>query len=297
MNLKALGEFLVLVLIFGIVSLSNFSCLDQEGEIVIQSEPPQIVVDGIIVSGQKPTLFVGQTAPTLANNLTFRIPDSSVSVVLLKDGEPFVRLLPAEGELFDNIDGIPRTNKLFTLDSILTLVENSTYQLKIFADGLPDLSSQPIVYREIIDTTAVLVSKDTASISSGNCKIKTISISVRDSGQDEVAFWAETYLNNSPVEDREILGSTGFVRFTQGLSQYVHVLEWPDEGVDCNFVENRLRILIVATPEDYGAFVEAKDNSFLDLGGVFAIPDNIPQNVTGGYGYFGLGSSLELNNL
>ena len=297
MNLEKIRRLMIFVFIIGVAYFLNTSCLDQEGDLRIESELPQIVVDGIIVSGQKPVLFIGKTAPTLSNNLTFRIPESNVSVMLFKDGAPYVRLLPAEGELFDNVDGIPRSNKMFTLDSALTLVENSTYQLKVSAEGLPELRSEPIIYRELINIEDVSVRKDTASFSNGNCKIKVISLSVPSLGQDEVIFWAETFLNNSPIEDRSVLGSTGFVKFTKGAERDVLSLEWPDAGVDCSFVEDRLRMLIVATPKEYGAYVVAKDNSFLDLGGVFATPDDIPQNVIGGYGYFGLGSSLELNNL
>lgn len=297
MSCKKLYLFARCFKIFIFLPFLFFACLDQEGALSIESEDPQLVVDGVLINGQRPSVFVGTTAPTLTRNLTFRIPDSLISVTILENGLPFLELEVAERELFGNEGAIPRSNSRYTLDSVISLRQNASYQLVVIAENLPTLISPELVYQESLALNQFTINKDTISFGNNACLIGKLSVLSNANRNGENTLWVDTYLEGDPFESREVFGNSLFGKFERTAEGEKLDLSWPSEGVSCNFIENRLNILVIAAPSEYTDFMRLRDNSLLDLGGVFSVPEELPHNVEGGYGFFGLGSSIELTEL
>ena len=273
------------------------SCLDTEGFIAESDSDSLLVVDGILISGKRPTVYIGKSLSLGVNNLTFRIPDAEINAVILENGLPFLHLQPLP-DSFGNVEATPRTNRTFGLDSIIHLQEGAEYRLVVEAEGFPTLSSQEFEYQSATGLEEISIVRDESVDDEGNCVLRQATFEIRDELVGPYDYWLETYLRDLPLEERERFGRYLFPSFTMSQNNNLsYVRTWRDNGPRCDSDSNNRIFGVIATPKEYTDFMRIRDNSLLDLGGVFAVPEELPHNVQGGYGYFGLGSSIEITDL
>lgn len=280
---------IALVLICGLLS----SCLNDDPDIRIATEPSRLVAEGILIDGMKPVVWVGRTFPILERNLSFRIPHDSVQVEIYEDGELFLLLEPMvpEGVENININGIPRSNELYSFDSIVRLRENSVYQLVVSSPSLPTLSSPEFVYQRSLFLENVVM--DTLfNDQSPDCFVKQLNVKVASIDANTEAY-LELYFPNQ--DRRSLLGKDGFIVLANTSVGKIAEIEWPDEGARCTIFQ-QFNVLLFTVPSDYDTFSRISSSSEYDLGGLFSRPQELPHNVQGGYGFFGLGSSVNLPN-
>lgn len=275
---------------------SVYSCVDSSGSLQIELDPPQIAVEGVLVDGLTPNIFVGKTAELIDQNLNHRIDSASISISVFEDGR---QLFTYEENATINLgqpEAVPRTNQRYSADTVYDLRQGAVYELLVVADGLPNLRSPPIVYTPLLTeenvTVEVSVDRDGA-----NCRVRSLTIFVANADPESVAIWAETYLVSQAEDERQIFGESllqslvpynGGQRLVMIMPEYVNL--------DCNFLEDEFRVLLIAASTDYANFEHARTTSLLDIGGVFSTNAALPHNVIGGFGYFGLGSSYLIDS-
>lgn len=269
------------------VHLTN--CVDENADFTsIDFAPPKIVVEGVLIDGQPPKVWVGQTTSLLDDSITFRIPDDRVSVMILQDDQLLFSLSPTD-ETNIQQEAIPRTNRFFTLDTILSLQENSEYKISVMAEGLPDVVSEKLIYQNAFTPTSLGLLSDTSEIN-GGCRIVGASLNI-DHVLDGQTYWVEFFDRLQPREERLNFGRELFLKASdQGESSRL-TFSWENGGFPCTFDGTGLPFLVIATSEEYGDFIENRDQADFGLGGIFTPPVDLPQNIIGGYGYVSLGTS------
>ncbi len=290
MNALLNGHFIVIVL--GLL-LGFTSCVDNFGELAsLNLEPTQIVVEGVLIDGQPPRVWVGRTASLLSDSLTFRIPDNQVTVTILEDGAPYLVLSPSNEEAIPG-EAVPRTNRLFSLDTLLELREGSTYEVLTLAEGLPDARSLPLVYESAFTESSVNVLSDTSLIN-GECRLANSDLTIENILPAK-AYWVELFGRNQPIEDRLIFGRQLFLSVIDQGEFSNLFFDWEEAGgIICTTEDTGLLMLLIATDDVYSEYVTNRDRADFGLGGIFTPPESLPQNVINGYGYVTLGSSMEI---
>lgn len=268
------------------------SCETPDIKLTIARQPKEIVVEGILVDGLQSSIWVGQTAEVGEGNLTFKIPVDEVTVMIYENGELLYNLSPVLSDTSIFAGGSPLNNQRYVTDSVVNLLPGSIYQLVVEATGFTPLLSREIRY-DLIEGLAETSLTTVEEFIGTDCVLSNLQMEVLNSDISH-NFWMSSFSLNSP-ESVRLFGQSLFERFIdRGESKTLEIIV-RDGVLSCNVFAAGFRIIVIAAPADYTEFYDQKTSAEYDLGGLFSFVPELPHNVTGGYGYFGLGSSVVLS--
>ncbi len=281
---RSLGFLSLLLLLL----LCAPSCTDQETQIDFPAVAPTLVITGLLIDGQQPRISIGKANGITAKPLTFRLDSSTVHATILEDGAPFMVLTPLPSSEYDVGANVPLTNGVYGSDSTVHLREGSAYQLFVEAEGFPPATSLPLTYTPYPLAGTSTLSFREGEGENGRCVLVDIRAEVIKQPQTDNYFYFYPFFTDRDDPPFNLFSNRYF-----GMDDLGDTIRFDGARAIRPYCSNRstLRFSVVVAPQAYADFRWSNELFDFELGGLFSVPESVPQNIAGGFGYFELGSS------
>ena len=262
-------------------------------ELEFPSEEPRLAIEALLLDGVPIRIRIGRTNSLGEDRITFRVRE--VSAVLYQD-DTLWRELMLLSESEESVGPEPRLAGLFGTEEFIELRRGSRYRLEVTAPGFPDLISTVETYRGRYYTDRIDILKTEDTLSDGRCFITNYQIVIAGCSDLDEYYVIDEFFESEPrrrLLEGELFNNAvfGFDDLAEGDTLYLSVGD--NRTISCvadeDFPEFSAELYVV--DQSWKDFVNAVALSYNEIAGLFSNPPPIPHNVTGGYGYFGLGTA------
>lgn len=288
------------VITIATILLFVFSCSDVI--VVLPSQvPPVLIVRGVVYDGLPVHIFVTKAQAQITGEIDHSVGDAVVEI--WKDGIPAFRLRPGLPRLFDfALSPATSDGTWYRTEGPVDLEPNATYELRIEAEGVPTLISNPITYLPVVSIDSIANLNDIIT-PDGNSFTDTIRLNTHIEVTNELKGELEVFFgltgDPTPIADTTSLRSN-FRQFDSypRFDNYRYIdPKISDTIIPVAFVIDRttyepgrwkLRLEYTFFRQDYLDFlaVTAIGTRFEDVVSLDARIDNAPTNIQNGYGFF-----------
>lgn len=246
----------------------------------------RLTLEGVLISNRPVHLWVGTSKNLGADAISFRSPPNT-SVRLFENDTLKINLSDLTAELiqFGDEASMVNTNSVFGTSQEVQLVAGNSYRVEISAPGYPDLITEEMVYEvhlplENIRFTVVREAAEDSLL----CKIIGFDYRIKNNPDRDNHYLIGYFFD----EDRDPIRFASVIELSDtGLETRYNPLG--DGSAPCTIRAYSSEVVVV--DQSWKDFVDAAEQHDEDIAGLFSNPPPIPHNVTGGYGYFGLGTA------